>query len=930
MAFYSVVFIGFQAHKDENNHILASIDEIYDNIASSISQGFKAYIVLNNVDSKTRFDIDVAGLHLLEGTFEEFVDSAISLKERKQEVPFEKMDKKIEISTLNKKTRISISYKKQYSSQFSFYYDDYLSYKAKQLESLEKDKIVEMWKSQPSDKLLASGYYINRDIFNEATILLEECIKKICQTKNSHILVIKGKRASGKSVLARQLLSYAYYNLHQPALILSQEASYFESSEDKTTTERISGWNYKQIDKFLSLFSSTDEDTSNVKPVILADHLSHRSNNLDYLLSYLENHGKPSVLILTLNDEEYSRFGKSDTTKVDASDKLLNLYEHSKVILPHKLSDKEVNTLLTIVSDFETRLKDKKEVLIHKAESSKWCDRDILLILYTWFDQKFRRFDEIIEEEIEKLEKNPKIKDFYLTVAVFHQYNFAPSPSLCAKASGLDINTFSELRDSSIFKSLIDVNRNLTEYGIESVSTRHAEFSRKILYKMIPNYDKRVELMCRFLSHCGFRDLQFVRDFLEYVYRNEQSLRVEQVKKLKESTEDDLESDYILNHQFAAYLIRERTDFDQALYYLDRADEESPNNAAIHHSKGNVYFNLYKDELDKNNIDKALFNYELARKHLSKCRALEKSNNEYAYVTEISLLNHRYSHISESKSEKNLLNAEKQALTFEALRVVPHNRQNLLQNSLRYATKYTNLTSKEKEDIKLEVLAGKASPLLLKYYTNDFLYQRKPENWNHLSEIVSLYWDSAKKDPGIAIILCLLSKYAFIKNANTRFELLRSYFEELIHQEDYKISFYLLAEYIKLIQIDALALEKYDFLRRTMGSFIKIFREFKPKFLSSEFILEKNLYSFDENDSALLTNYFINVDYKFNKYAKRYESMLNIENNSYRRYFDIELDPFSGFFIKGYRADITISGKMTLDFYIKYDFDGFMATDFKI
>jgi len=168
MAFYSVVFIGFQAHKDENNHILASIDEIYDNIASSISQGFKAYIVLNNVDSKTRFDIDVAGLHLLEGTFEEFVDSAISLKERKQEVPFEKMDKKIEISTLNKKTRISISYKKQYSSQFSFYYDDYLSYKAKQLESLEKDKIVEMWKSQPSDKLLASGYYINRDIFNEA------------------------------------------------------------------------------------------------------------------------------------------------------------------------------------------------------------------------------------------------------------------------------------------------------------------------------------------------------------------------------------------------------------------------------------------------------------------------------------------------------------------------------------------------------------------------------------------------------------------------------------------------------------------------------------------------------------------------------------------------------------------------------------------
>jgi hypothetical protein len=51
---------------------------------------------------------------------------------------------------------------------------------------------------------------------------------------------------------------------------------------------------------------------------------------------------------------------------------------------------------------------------------------------------------------------------------------------------------------------------------------------------------------------------------------NSESIKPEQIAKLKEATEVKLGKDYVLNHQYAAYLIRENLDLDDARFYLDR------------------------------------------------------------------------------------------------------------------------------------------------------------------------------------------------------------------------------------------------------------------------------------------------------------------------------------------------------------------------
>ena len=277
-----------------------------------------------------------------------------------------------------------------------------------------------------------------------------------------------------------------------------------------------------------------------------------------------------------------------------------------------------------------------------------------------------------------------------------------------------------------------------------------------------------------------------------------------------------------------------------------------------------------------------------------------------------------------------LLKAEKHALTSEALHVVPFERQNLLKISVGQEVPFIQLSNEHQQIIISKILDGDASPLLLEYYAMSLLSNPNKENWYQLSELVLLYWESAKNDPSIAIILSEIAKRGFIKNATTRFELLRGFFDRLIRYQETKINFLLLARYSRLIQMDALVLEKYDFLRKTSGDVINIFRHSKPKFLKDEFVLHNDYYNFDEDNSAKLIEYFEhNVDFYLVTNAQRYQSIVNLDHFEGRSFFNLELDPISNYFIRGFRKEVAISGKAELNFCIKHKYDGFWATDFR-
>lgn len=231
-------------------------------------------------------------------------------------------------------------------------------------------------------------------------------------------------------------------------------------------------------------------------------------------------------------------------------------------------------------------------------------------------------------------------------------------------------------------------------------------------------------------------------------------------------------------------------------------------------------------------------------------------------------------------------------------------------------------------------MSGKASPILLEYYSESLLSSPKSKNWNRLERIVSLYWKT-DCDAATATVVGLISKKAFIENVVTRFEFLRVFYDKLVRYRETKMNFALLSEYIRLLLVDALVLEKYDFLRAVTGDIIDLFRDSLPRFLKDEFILDKNYYSFDENNTSLLINLFENNASEFylnkNKKAKRFSRLVNLSSPGQERYFRIELDPITRYFIRGIRKEVgTHSGKTELNFCIKYTHEGFIATDFRV
>lgn len=928
----SIIFIGFNAHNVENNHILASIIDVQHELTRNFEQSYSPFAVLPNVDEETKDNFNEIGINILEGSLQDFI-SSLPGKEKNTEDLISNVEKDtIEVIYSKTKVLLNDSDIAEYNKQFFFYYKNFFEENRKHFDNLINEKKIDSWKNQPTFPFIYSGNCVTRTQFVEAKNIVYKLLSEIIEKKSPRLFILNGKRASGKTIFIHQLAYEFYRNQGNPVLILNNNANVVEMSDGTEKEFVVSGWNSRVFDKFISLFHNDQtERTIDHIPIIVADHISYRQYALDSLIKQLDNHAKPILLFLTINEDEYNSDFNSSESDYDRGIRLSYIFKYKTLQLAHKLDDGEINQLFNSISRNFSQFSFRRDFLIRKAIDKNESDRDILFILYQWFDKNFRRLEEIISDESKKLIEDIRLKTLYLSIASFYQYNVKPPMKACIFAANISLTEYQAIRENSIFKAFIDISFPKIETDEQYGFSRHPEFARRIFQILCPSQDEQYLIMNNVLKNCSGRDLDFVRAFFNYIYDIGYTFKVENVKAFKESTElcQQLRDDPIINHQFGAYLLRENTNLDDARYYLDIALNEEPNNPAFIHAVGNLHYHLYKTYLEEDDIDEAFKHYDYAKEFFERDRSVRQFPDEHAYVTDIDMTRHRSEISQDQSTDRIVFSAESDALFLEAIKVVPTENQNVLGKKCKPGKRFNELPQ-ENRDTLLEIINdGRASGILLQYYTEDLMNSPKQKNWVRLKNIVDLYIKSS--DLKVLIPILIVSKRAFILSATNRFEILRDHFDNLIRYQEEKISFALLAEYIKLLIIDAFVLGKYKFITSAMSDIQnKLFIKSFPRFLKDEYILGKELYVFDETDENSLKELFINYanEFDFNKYAQRYERYARIGplNDMFVR---IEIDQSTRFWVKAIRKEIaTSSSKVNLRFNIKYAWDGLKATDF--
>lgn len=925
----SVIFLGFNVQRTENTHILGSVQGMYETAVQSMHDTFKPFAVLPLISEEDREQLEELDINLLDGTADDFLSSVEYNGGLDVTTPLRIREETIEYHYWDGISKFSRSELEEFNLQFSFFYKGFFESHRSDFEALTDAERSDAWKSRPSLTFAFSGRPVRRNNFQDAYVTLVAEAKKVARTGSSRILFVEGERAAGKTIMAHALAEVYFLETKNHVLLLNHDASVVEARADGSEGN-FSGWNGRLINKFLSQGVRTGEAGEEAHiSLLVADHCAHKQVALDNLIRLLGNHGKKTLLLLTINPEEFdSSTGSTDTI---GDLRLAQFHPFAKLTIPHALENNEIEAIFSRVAEDCPRIRLEKERLLFLAKSEDQAARDLLLTLYLWFDKDYRRLDEIIAEEAAKLEAKPKLLQLYLTVAVFHQYNLSPAINLCLRACDIGISGLDELRDDPFFRAFIRLSDPRPDRTEDSF-TRHPDFTRKILKVLAPTKDSQLNIMFRVMKACEQRDLQFVRAFFDYVYQFGLDFALADVTRLKEATEHQriYERDVVLNHRFAAYLIRENANLDQARYYLDLADQESPvRNAAITHSLGALNYAKFRSLLGSER-DVALKHYSEAKDYFKASRRAKIVPDEYGYVTDSDMTRYLLESTPSSHPQMRAeLEGENQSLIFEAMHMVPKQDQNYIAKRLQFLRPFKELALETRLVLERQIQEGQASATLIRYYADSYFNKKEPKNWRKLGQLVKVYENSG--DIHTQIQVGIISKYAFLRSATSRFERLRRLYDKLIKFQDADVGFAALSEYIRLVQVDAFVLEKFDLLRTMISDVREVYRFAFPRFLEDEYVLQPQFYNFDDDDEALLKSYFIEHSSDFRTFsslsARRFTRQVEVPDH-HELYFTVQIDPVSRLYIRGVRKELaTDKRRIELSFSVKHAFDGLKVTD---
>ena len=146
---------------------------------------------------------------------------------------------------------------------------------------------------------------------------------------------------------------------------------------------------------------------------------------------------------------------------------------------------------------------------------------------------------------------------------------------------------------------------------------------------------------------------------------------------------------------------------------------------------------------------------------------------------------------------------------------------------------------------------------------------------------------------------------------------------------DYKINYVLKLNSAFGGQNTAFVLKKYDYIHSVMPQTIEVFRDYKPRFLDSESVLPNEYYMFEQSNEEMCKRLFNhNHDDFYNPVKGNRFTGITRTWESGSRYVPIVVDKPSGYYIKGIRKELpAFSDNLTLEFSIKYTYEGFLAYD---
>lgn len=918
----AIIFLGFNGQK--NATLLENLHEVKRQMDNYLSRQTKVFTVLKDLSEEDRLDLEELDITVLEGDIQDFVTSvellspSISHKTHSGE--------KIVVKSALNNVEFSREQIKALKDQFSPLYDAYLEGCSRHYEELANSEKIDLWKSKPSDIFSHSESTIER--YQTGSII--KTIESLTNTLSRHgensedekkesiavsKLILRGERGCGKSVLARQIAKHIFRKNRNPILFLNESPSFIEFRGEEE--EVVSGYSPKFIDSYLSNFNREFGNSGTV-PILIADQVTFNNRTLFSLQNYLVNHDKRCLLILVSSNDEFERF-KSDYKGND----------YKAIEIKHHLEDSEIDDLFEKIKLLRPEVSRLKDTLVGRAKNE--ANRDILLALYLWFDEKYRKLNEILEEESEKINSNDVIKNFFLSVAVFQQHNFSPRIELCIKALGLSPETFQELTRNPLYHALVKSSMSIDSDQDLMATTRHPRYTQLILKKLIASISQEVDIIKKVFSSVTKADLIFVRDFMNFLYANRIDITVEQMQSIKDSIENNgfFKLDPVLNHQFAAYLIRDATNLDTAQYYLDLAANERPNDVMILHSKATLYKRRYEKAVAIKSNDANEF-YSRAEDMFDKIRRLSVIPDEHDYVTEMDMITSKIQDEEHTVEQLAELNAKRSYLCLEAMKVIPKERQKVLIRRKELAKPFKELPHNEQKILMRKIDNGLASAALIEYYTAHMFEKSEVKYWPILKNIVDVYFiEGAPLD--ILTVVGKISKHAFILDSKTRFEILRTAFSE-ITSKNTTHGFIIVSEYMKLLFLDALSLSQYHFLKSAWRDYRELNRQSFPRFLENEYLLEQNFYTVNALDLDNSRFYYLNHCKEFfsPKNSKKFTRDVQIDANTNDIYFDILLDIVTNFRLRGIKRELQeLRAKFRIEFEIKFSYDGFIASRVK-
>jgi len=424
------------------------------------------------------------------------------------------------------------------------------------------------------------------------------------------------------------------------------------------------------MEVLLHLLSDPDPSDIATVPCLIADDCAERSNEVISLFRNLVKNKRRFVLILSLRDEEYSELSQSHPFIKKSRRYQPEMLEEPREDVQRLIDFCATNGVATFKDEAQRHLVANR-IIEEEAGGS------LLLALQVIFDHQHRPFSEIVRGIWDAL-PDDLAKLLFLRVSTWHRFGKSFRPRLYSLLQSFAAHQHKYILDT--YRKYLD-RRLLFEHDVEAepcVSTLHTLWAAKLVEvaDIAPAaFDDELLAVLRQMTR-NIHDLELIRRLLKKVTDYKVGLSSDDKnQELFETSASVTSDDWVVCHQFANYLLQ-RSEFEMASSWMDRALAKNPDHPPLHHTKGNIFRRWGMALFLENKSQEADKKFKSARASFAVSR-VRRDADEFGYVTHLDMLLYLMLREPDEGKKANLV-AEGIQLYQKGMRAVPEDRFNYL------------------------------------------------------------------------------------------------------------------------------------------------------------------------------------------------------------------------------------------------------------